>query len=234
MDHTRKAKSMAKALRAALAERHIDISHSDSLELVARQYGLHDWNTLAARLGADPPAFALPEGWTRYVDGDERYYVMGLDPEAGACARIECVAPPDAVGEHFGTLMQPVLADDFRGQRLCLTAELQGERVDRGAIWMRVDGLDGKTLGFDNLQTRPGDGVLGGTFGWTPRSIVLDVPPAAQSLHFGALLMGAGTLRARKFRLEPTEELGVTVPPRLLPRTPLNLDFDKGQAHPGH
>ena len=46
------AKTMAKALRAALAERQIDLSHSDSLELVARQFGFDNWNILAARIEA--------------------------------------------------------------------------------------------------------------------------------------------------------------------------------------
>ena len=36
------SKAMAKALRTALAERQIDITHSDSLELVARQFGFDD------------------------------------------------------------------------------------------------------------------------------------------------------------------------------------------------
>ncbi|MDP3258719.1 MAG: glyoxalase superfamily protein [Bosea sp. (in: a-proteobacteria)] len=45
------AKLMAKTLREALASRQIDLSHSETLEVVARQFGLADWNTAAARLG---------------------------------------------------------------------------------------------------------------------------------------------------------------------------------------
>jgi catechol 2,3-dioxygenase-like lactoylglutathione lyase family enzyme len=54
----RDAKSMAKALRVALAERQIEFSHSETLEIVARQFGVDDWNILAARIeasGAAPP-----------------------------------------------------------------------------------------------------------------------------------------------------------------------------------
>jgi hypothetical protein len=54
---------MAKALRKALAERRIDISHSDSLELVARQFGYANWNMLSARIDSDGKAPPLPEGW---------------------------------------------------------------------------------------------------------------------------------------------------------------------------
>ena len=54
----RDAKLMAKTLREALASRQIDLSHSQSLEMVARQFGLADWNTAAAHLSEhrDEPA----------------------------------------------------------------------------------------------------------------------------------------------------------------------------------
>jgi len=42
-------KGMAKRLRADLADRGLAVSHSEALELVAHQYGVRDWNTLAAR-----------------------------------------------------------------------------------------------------------------------------------------------------------------------------------------
>ncbi len=46
---TPEPKTMARSLRTALAERDMPISHSTALELVARQFGYHDWNVLAAR-----------------------------------------------------------------------------------------------------------------------------------------------------------------------------------------
>lgn len=45
-------KAMAKALRAALQDRQICISHSTALELVAAQHGLADWNVLSATMAA--------------------------------------------------------------------------------------------------------------------------------------------------------------------------------------
>jgi uncharacterized glyoxalase superfamily protein PhnB len=39
---------MAKALRKALAQRHVDLSHSACLEIVAHQFGFSDWNTFSA------------------------------------------------------------------------------------------------------------------------------------------------------------------------------------------
>ncbi len=41
-------KDQAKRLRTALAEQGVELSHSAALELVARQHGARDWNTLAA------------------------------------------------------------------------------------------------------------------------------------------------------------------------------------------
>ena len=52
------AKRAAKVLRAALAEAGTPVSHSRALELIARQNGARDWNTLHARLAQMPP-FAL-------------------------------------------------------------------------------------------------------------------------------------------------------------------------------
>ena len=48
-------KDQARRLRQALAETGETITHSRALELIARQYGFRDWNTLHARLGNRPP-----------------------------------------------------------------------------------------------------------------------------------------------------------------------------------
>jgi hypothetical protein len=47
------AKTMAKYLRDSLADRKISLSHSVCLEIVARQFGFADWNTLSAKLPAE-------------------------------------------------------------------------------------------------------------------------------------------------------------------------------------
>jgi uncharacterized protein YjbI with pentapeptide repeats len=46
-------KAMAKAIRNALKDRGMELSHSDCLELVAHQFGAKDWNAFAALLGPD-------------------------------------------------------------------------------------------------------------------------------------------------------------------------------------
>lgn len=53
MQNYPEAKILAKRLRACLAEKSIDLSHGECLELVARQFGHADWNTMSAALAAD-------------------------------------------------------------------------------------------------------------------------------------------------------------------------------------
>ena len=46
------AKTMAKSLRDSLVDRNVSLSHSTCLEIIARQFGFADWNTLSAKLAA--------------------------------------------------------------------------------------------------------------------------------------------------------------------------------------
>jgi hypothetical protein len=47
------AKTVAKSLRDSLVDRNVSLSHSTCLEIVARQFGFADWNTLSAKLPAE-------------------------------------------------------------------------------------------------------------------------------------------------------------------------------------
>lgn len=121
--------------------------------------------------------------------------------------------------------MQSILADPYRGGRLRLTAQLRTEAAETGTLWMRVDPAEGRYLRFDNLLRRPG-GPLTGTVGWTERQIVLDVPEAAATIHYGFFLRGSGKAWARRFALEAVgADVATTeAEPRYLSR-PTNLDF---------
>jgi catechol 2,3-dioxygenase-like lactoylglutathione lyase family enzyme len=44
------SKAMAKSLRDDLAAKNVALSHSECLEIVARQFGFGDWNTLASKI----------------------------------------------------------------------------------------------------------------------------------------------------------------------------------------
>lgn len=50
------AKAMAKSLRSALSESQVSLTHSECLELVAKQFALDNWNVLSAKIDAAQPA----------------------------------------------------------------------------------------------------------------------------------------------------------------------------------
>jgi hypothetical protein len=52
----RDAKTMARTLRAALAANGLKVTISQSLELIAKAFGVADWNTLAAAIRGGAPA----------------------------------------------------------------------------------------------------------------------------------------------------------------------------------
>jgi ATP-dependent Lon protease len=63
----RDAKAMARRLREALAQKSVSLTHTDSLELIARSFGVKDWQVLAALIAADavgPEAAPPPQLWT--------------------------------------------------------------------------------------------------------------------------------------------------------------------------
>lgn len=236
----RDSKAMAKTLRAELARRETTLSHGACLDIVARQFGLENWNVLAARL-SDAPQLAgerltLPSNWL-LAGTAPHLYDAGIDPTVtygqGHPAVIRSRGGPDdpayvARETVFATLMQSVVAEPFAGRRICLEAELRTHDVVGGAtLWLRVDREPGRTLAFDNMEDRIQDGTCAGTQDWVRRCIILDVPNEAASLHFGFFLRGTGTAWASGFDLR---EAGAGETPtkmsRLLPR-PTNLDFSE-------
>jgi uncharacterized protein len=50
----RDAKAMAQTLRDALTAKSVSLTHSESLELVAKVLGFRDWNVLSARIQSEP------------------------------------------------------------------------------------------------------------------------------------------------------------------------------------
>ena len=54
------AKAMAKSLRDQLAAKNTPLSHSECLEIVARQFGFGDWNTLASKIRIETTSDEAP------------------------------------------------------------------------------------------------------------------------------------------------------------------------------
>jgi hypothetical protein len=159
---------------------------------------------------------------------------MGTDPrgsQAGRpCAFIR--ARPGANPAFFGTLMQMFDASEYLGKRVRLSASVKAEGIASWAgLWMRVDGAPApgaqpRVLAFDNMQNRP----IKGTSGWTPYSIVLDVPSEARAVAFGILLSGPGGAWMDDLRLEAVgTDVPLTgmVPSASEPSKKPNLSFEK-------
>lgn len=51
----RDAKAMAHSLRDALKAKAMEITHSESLELIAKTFGYENWNILSARIDTAQP-----------------------------------------------------------------------------------------------------------------------------------------------------------------------------------
>lgn len=74
-------------MRSDLGDKDLSISHSKSLELIARQLGFKDWNTLHAAIGNRSTASPVHIGETvtgRYLGQSFTDNVLGVQAIAGA------------------------------------------------------------------------------------------------------------------------------------------------------
>lgn len=102
-----------------------------------------------------------------------------------ACIRSTMENPP-----NFGLVHQTIGAAPYRGKRIKFSGFLKTHDVsDWAALIVRIKGGT-KVLGFDNMEDRP---VKHDT-DWKNYSIVLDVPPNADEIRYGAMLAGNGTM----------------------------------------
>ena len=178
-----------------------------------------------ALLDSDPP-----DGWA-LAGSDRDAYAAGVVQDADRSGAVAFLASTDPAPDGFGTLMQMVAADAFRGQRVRMTAHVRTEDVAGWAgLWVRVDGAGTPppALAFDNMQGRP----ITGTSDWTPYSVVVDVPETAQAVGFGVLLEGSGRVLIDDVSFErvdesvPTTGQSPSAGPRY-PAQPANLDFER-------
>lgn len=173
------------------------------------------------------PAYAapdLPPGWGRAGSALDDYE-MGISADAsysgkyGAYIRSNTNSPAG-----FGTLMQAIGADQYKGKRIQLTAYMRSN-IQEGKLqmWMRVDMPNRTSASFDNMYDRA---VLGKTE-WQPYSIVLDVPEGAVAIAFGFFLNGKGEVHADGFELGIVDRTVPTTDKHQRPLNPMNLDFEQ-------
>lgn len=109
------AKAQAKALRIALQAQGTLISHAQALELIARQHGAKDWNTLHARLALRnaPPELALGDRVRgHYLGQSFAGRIIGLSgPPSHRLIEIRFDQPVDVVRfESFSNLRHQIRA----------------------------------------------------------------------------------------------------------------------------
>ena len=131
------AKAHAKSLRTALAADGKVLGHAQALELVARQNGARDWNTLSARLAqADSPPFHLHQR----VQG--RY--LG-QPFKGEINALSSSGTHYSVTVRFDEPVDTVTFDSFSNMR----------RVVRGVVDLNGNSVRKTSNGTPHLTLNP-------------------------------------------------------------------------------
>jgi hypothetical protein len=158
-------------------------------------------------------------------------------PNAGAGGASAVLTARSGQADGFGTLMQQIKADKYRGRHVRLTARIKTRDVDgRATLWMRVDG-PGNVEVLDNMTAPPR--YLRGDNDWMQNSLVLDVPDGAIAISYGVSLQGNGDVWLDEVQLEsvdhsipvttalpPLEGQTGPAPAERLLATPTNLGFD--------
>lgn len=223
------AKMVAKRLATALKNKKIDLSHGECLDIVARQFGLNDWNVMAARLAEKSPVpskIDVPEGW--FLTGKSNYnFTGGIDQSETHRGRPVFFLRNEVdrgMDASNATLMQAVNAEPYAGKRVRYSGWLRCENLLGSAtIWLRAESQNAM-VAFNNLETLRSNGALKGSAGWSYREIVLDIPDHTKTLSFGFYLNGPGEARFSGLDLQI---VGADVPLTASPEreAPTNLDF---------
>lgn len=179
----------------------------------------------------------IPFGWALSGSNPTHYFVAVNPANTGIDGANVSLTSSSGRVDGFGTLMQQIKADGYRGERVLFSARLRTRGVDgKATLWLRVDG-PGNLEVLDNM-TAP-QRYLRGDTDWVENSLVLDVPEGAVAISYGVALHGNGTVWLDKVKLDRvdrrvpvTSELppihgtkGPAPPERLLP-APTNLGFD--------
>jgi hypothetical protein len=239
-------KSMAKILRRELQAKTIELPHNACLEIVAKQVGFRDWNTLAASTpatdaSADPahpyPAHgaptagglsSLPQGWASVGQRKSAYDVgVVTDPGPRAAPALIIRAKDGASGaaDAWTAIRQCISARRYLDCRIAFAADMRCEDVEDCAfMWLRVDNALGQKLAYAGRWEAPENTILTGTADWVPRAVVVAVPPGAVTIEFGVTLNGGGTLMAANLRFNATD-LPVTALREIAAEEPYNLDL---------
>jgi len=139
---------------------------------------------LIAALVLCTPAFgqvrqSRPPGWGLTGDDPGGYdFVVDTTVRHGGKASASISPKNTAVANKFGSLVQAIRPDDYRGKRIRFSGYVKtanvGEKVE---LWARVDGPGMRMLDFSNMDDR----MIKGTTDWKKYDLVIDVPTDAEA-----------------------------------------------------
>jgi len=164
----------------------------------------------AASLLALAQPTKLDPAW--HVGSESKNYEGGVaDIGYGRGAQAKFLRAKNVKDGDWGTLMQTFSAAEYRGKRLRFEAQVRTEGIgDWTGLWMRVD-CEGKySCAFYNSQDKP----IKGTHDWQRRSVTLEVPESANSISFGVIAGGKGTVWIDALKMEA---VGADVPVDRMP-----------------
>lgn len=145
------AKAMAKSLRDSLARKEIAISHSESLEIVAKQFGLDNWNVLAAKIGPE-------KGGIRF---DEQIPILRIFSVEKAKEFYADFLGFDWDWEHRYDETAPLYAQITRAGMKLHLSEHHGDASPGSTVFVWMTGLDAyhrELIAKDYTYNRPGIG----------------------------------------------------------------------------
>ncbi|GAB2206937.1 glyoxalase superfamily protein [Roseibium sp. ROS1] len=134
-------KAQAKRLRAALAAKGQDISHSQALELLSAQYGFKDWNTVSAT--------AARPNQMQFAVGNRVSGTYMKQPFEGEVLSLTRVGPAGQyrVTIKFDTPVDVVTFDSFSAFRSQVVVLINGDgvavkRTSDGEPYLRMQRAD--------------------------------------------------------------------------------------------
>ncbi|HET9492902.1 MAG TPA: hypothetical protein VFR15_01590 [Chloroflexia bacterium] len=179
--------------------------------------------------------------WVKSSQPYQTNYSVGVDETVAFSGKASALLK-SIVADPKGnaTLASSMEVAGYQGKRVRLSGYLRSETIvtdmaeGRAGLWMNVSGSmpglgQGQTtmLAMDNMMDRP---VIG-TTGWQRYDVVLDLPPGAERIAFGAALAGPGKVWVDDVWLEVVSaEVPSTEHYRGTSTQFQNLDFENGLA----
>jgi hypothetical protein len=165
---------------------------------------------------------------------------LSLDPaalEAGykletaqdGVTRCGVIVPPPVPAKTGGNLVETVSADAYRGKSIRLSAWLRVQSAsleDSAQLWVTVNRPNGgaQAIGFfDNQSDKPVNSAE-----WTRSEATLSINPDAETVSFGVLSAGRGTVWVKDLSLLVINGLASRSSPGLGQEVPVNLKFGEG------